>query len=110
MNMREAIIEILTRAPSVAHEAARTLQAPEATRQMRYNALVISALRDPEAHWTPEEQEALLAHYEEMDETRTAHIGPFRVSPSERIQIEANAQRAGVSVSEWIRRRAAEEE
>jgi hypothetical protein len=110
MNMREAIIDILTRAPSVAHEAAKTLRAPEATRQMRYNALVLSALRDPEAQWTPEEQEALLAHYAEVDDAKTVHIGPFRVSPSERIQIEMAAERAGVSVSEWVRRRAAEEE
>lgn len=103
MTMQEALHEIIVRAPSIAHEAAKALRAPDETRQIRYNAVVIHALRDPEAQWTQAEREQLMEYYVDPDESMSERIY-LRVTPTEKAQIEAAASAEGLSTSAYLRR------
>ena len=104
-NMRQALIEIATRAPSISGEAYKTLRAPAERVATRFQRVVGHALRDPQAEWTPEERRALLALIEPLEsENRTERVY-VRLTEEERSELEARADEEGVTMSEYIRRR-----
>ncbi len=107
MDMREALLQIHERAPSIAHEALKTLSAPEGTRQRRYNLVAKHALGDGQAGWTDEERAAILQLVQPGWDAR--RYGPplqVRVSQRERETIEELADAAGLTLSAWVRKRA----
>jgi len=104
--MRDALVEIAARAPSVAHEALKTLGASGRTVGMRYQWLLTQALRDPEAQWTTEERRALVALLEPPGERGRTDMISLRLTEAERAAIEAQAEDAGMTVSEYVRRKA----
>ena len=106
MDITTAIRLLAGRAPSVAHEALKTLRAPERTRQARYNWLVQQALRDSEADWSPQERADLVALVEPTGSPERPSVLSVRLTADERADLEAAAEAAGVSVSEYVRRRA----
>ena len=103
--IREALIEIATRAPSISGEAYKTLRAPEERVTRRFQLVVGHALSDPQAEWTAEERRALLALVEPLDsENRTERVY-VRLTETEKAEVEARADAEGATVSEYIRRR-----
>lgn len=105
MDMTTALRMMAGRAPSVMHEALKALHAPEGTRQMRYNRVAQSALRDPEADWTPEERTALVNLIEPMEGDNRDTLLSVRLSSDERAMLEDAATLADLSLSEYARRR-----
>lgn len=103
--VREALIEIVTRAPSISREAIKTLSVPEERVPRRFSLVAEHALRDPEADWTQDERRAIIALIEDSgDEGRSERIY-VRLTPREKADVEMHADSEGVSLSEFIRRR-----
>lgn len=106
MDIYDALRLIAARSEIARHEAVKSLRAPKATLQMRYNLVAEAALNDASADWTPNELDALLGLVIwPDDETRSEVLSPIRVTPREKSAIEAAAAEAGQTVSEFIRRR-----
>lgn len=103
--MREAIIEIATRAPSISREAFKTLHVPEEHLFRRFSLIAEHALKDPQAEWTHEERRAIIALVEPTGEGNRTERIYVRLTPSERASVEMHADSEGVSLSEFIRRR-----
>ena len=106
MTVTEAIRLIATRAPSVQHEAFKSLHATGANQQRRLNWLIEQGLRDPEAAWTAEERAALVALIAPVErETRTERLY-IRLTETESadLQERADAETNG-DRSEYVRRR-----
>lgn len=103
--IREAILEIATRAPSISREALKTLRVPEERVPRRFALVAEHALRDPEADWTQDERRAIIALIEDSgDEPRSERVY-VRLTPYERATVEMHADGEGISLSEFIRRR-----
>jgi hypothetical protein len=106
MTITDALRMIASRAPSVSQEAARALLiTSQAARQVRYDSVAQVALGDTDAGWSADERALIVSLMagREPGETRGSWL-QVRVSPTERALIEARANEAGVSVSEFIRR------
>jgi hypothetical protein len=104
MTIDTALRAIAIRCPSISGEAVRTLRATGRVKPQRVAWLVEQALMDPLADWTPEER-AQLIDLVTPEPTRTTAIPPVRVTPDERAAIEAAAQDAGLTLSDYIRSR-----
>lgn len=79
MDTTEALRLIVVRAPSISHEAAKTLHAKSSSPQ-RLSLIVMNALRDPEAAWTSEERAGLVALMAPLGD---AHVRMFTVRLTE---------------------------
>jgi uncharacterized protein (DUF1778 family) len=106
--MIEALKIILSKSSAYAGEAAQTIRAVSVRSTMaqrRYNLVAAAALGDPQADFTLEER-AIIADSirDETGESRVTQL-QIRVSISEKLQIEDAAQAAGLSVSEFIRKK-----
>lgn len=104
MDMDTALRAIAIRCPSIAAEAVKTLRATGRVKPQRLAWLVEQALMDPLANWTPEER-AQLVDLVTPEPTRTTATPSVRVTPEERAAIEAAAQDAGLTLSDYIRSR-----
>lgn len=106
MEIRDALKLIVLHAPSVQREALKALSAPPAAQALRYRAILPLALRDPEAHWTDEERDALLDVISPppQGEERTEQLN-IRLSPSELAIVRMMAEAEGMTVSAWVRKR-----
>ena len=105
MKATEALRLIVARAPSISHEAAKTLQVKSVSQQ-RVSLVVMNALRDPEAAWTQEERAELVEFINpEPDENYSVSF-LLRLTPTQHaIAKEGAAVETGGNVAEWMRRR-----
>jgi len=95
---------------SAAADAAAALMVSGASRQMRYDMLVLKALQDGE--FSPEERAKIVGEMgrgrldvPRAEPTTRASIIHVRVTPEEREQIESEAMAKGKSISELVRER-----
>lgn len=105
MEAREALKQIVARAPSIAHEAAKALQTTSLSQQ-RLSLIVMNALRDPQAQWTAEERAALVEYIIPEPEEKYSVMFPLRLTPTQHAEAkERAAEEAGGNVAAWMRRR-----
>ncbi len=109
LTITEALRLIAGRAPSVSYEATRALlSTSDVVQHMRYNAIAQAALGDPNAEWSKEEREAIVAlitvRAVRSVNARDAVIR-VRVTAAEKRLIETQAMKAGLTVSAFIRQR-----
>ena len=72
--------------------------------QSRYNAAATAALNDPAAELSPEERRLIASYIEGEDpESRMGYTLRVRLSEFERARLGALAERAGDSMSEYVR-------
>lgn len=105
-SVRNALRFIASRSPAVCDQAARALLSSGAAQQLRYDHILPDALADADAGWTPSERAALTALISGADTTETRDERVYvRVSPSQKLSLEAAAAESGTSMSEIIRQR-----
>jgi hypothetical protein len=102
----EALHLLAARSPRVATQAAHALNSTsDAARQVRLDKLVPPALGDRDAGWTKEER-ALLAGAMRGGAPRMTDIVRVRCTPAEKAEITQRAEKAGMTVSDFVRARA----
>jgi len=112
MEIIEALKIIIARSPNAAEEAVRTIQAARNNSpilQTRYANVLIRALADGQATFTPEERELIASAIEAPTGTRDVTLR-VRLTTSENAQLTEAADQAGQSVSEYVRRKIFSEE
>jgi len=106
--MEDALRLIIAQSPDAAREAMKTLMAIRAGSpavQQRYNHVVEIALADPSAMFTAQERALIAEHISASDvETRDNTLS-LRLTCEERAQLEAAASAAGLSLSQYARKR-----
>lgn len=105
MNTADALRLIAAKSPDQMRNAIRTLQSvlndtPIAVQ--RAQKVISWALQDPQGEFTTDERAALAALLGGSD-TRTLDVR-VRVTPAEKAGIQAMADEAGLTVSDFIRR------
>jgi hypothetical protein len=72
--------------------------------QERVNNAIAAALADPKANLSPDDREKI-SRYLMPDQNTKSHMIHVRVSPEEREQIIYEAEQAGLSMTEYLRRK-----
>ncbi len=110
MSMQEALKIIVAKSPHAGRNALAAMQAIQASSpvaHIRYLHVVQDAFADGEATFTAEDRaiiaEALTIGEDEGPRSRS--LPAVRVTSAEYAEIEAAAQAAGLSISEYVRRR-----
>jgi hypothetical protein len=106
MDIIEALKIIIAKSPNAAEEAIRTIAAARNNSpilQVRYSNVLIRALADPRAEFTPDERELLAAVIETPGTATRDFTLNLRLTSSERVELEQAAQTAGLSLSEYSR-------
>lgn len=101
----DALRLIVTKSPAAFQEAAKTLAA-RVVLPLRISNVAAMALRDTVAQWTAQDRAQianLLQPEPDNDETRNLDIR-FRVNQAEKTAIQAAADQAGMTVSDYIRK------
>jgi DNA replication initiation complex subunit (GINS family) len=106
--MIEALRIIAAKSPyagAQAMQCIRAVQVKSPVVRERYNRVVEMAFGDSQAEFTPEERQ-LIASYVDADTGKTesrTDMMRFRVTPSEKREIEALAAATGKDISEYLR-------
>lgn len=106
--MENALRIIIARSPDAARHAINTIRAIQARSpivQDRYNRVVDLALSDPQATFTAEER-AALAEFVTVSGSDTGtreYTLRVRLTDNERDDLEARAENAGQSLSQYVR-------
>lgn len=112
MTLIDTLQLIAARSPRAATIAAHAIRGVAQLREQRASLAAAEALADRDAEWTPGERAAiaaLLAPATERDDDRRDGTLQFRVSDRERAAIAERADAAGMSMSDYLRRRAMED-
>lgn len=107
-NLTQAAKLIIARCSApTGEEAIRLLAAVRANSPMvqtRYQVLLIRALADPEADFTPAERETLAAGIEPQDGSGSRDFTlRVRLNSAEQASLQVAAEAAGMSMSEYVR-------
>jgi hypothetical protein len=108
MDMNMALKLIIVKSKSSAREAMRTLQAIQAKSpvvQQRYNHCVEMALSDPQAAFTAEERAILADSLAGDEDGERTFVIRVRLTEVERSTLQTSVDEAGVSMSEYVRRK-----
>jgi hypothetical protein len=108
MDMIEALKLIVARSPRASSNALRAILAvrnnsPVAS--VRYVQVLIEALADPEASFTPEERELIAKGIESPDKSGRGFLLRVRLTEQEQYQLTTAAEDAGMTISEYVRRK-----
>lgn len=109
MDIIDACKLIIAKSPAACEEAIRTIAAARNKSpivQVRYSALLIRAMADPQADFTAAERADLASAIEpgEIADTRGMVIH-IRLTDQERADLQGAAESAGLSLSEYARRK-----
>ena len=107
MDMDSALRIIIAASPVAAGEAFDCIRALKARSPMigvRFNSVVKTAFSDPDATFTPEQRTAITELIDISSESRDAWFR-MRITVDEYEAIRQSADSAGLSMSEWARRR-----
>jgi hypothetical protein len=108
MDIIDALKLIIARSPRAGELAIRTIAAVRNKSplvQARYSQVLIMALADPEASFSPEERQALADGIESSEPSNRDFILRVRLTDAERIELETVSSDAGMSMSEYVRRK-----
>jgi len=108
MDIVEALKLIIARSPNAAEEAIRTIAAARNNSpvlQIRYANVLIRALADPEANFSSDERELLSSVIEAPGSESRGFTLRVRLTEAERAHLEDLANAAGLSISDYVRRK-----
>jgi hypothetical protein len=108
MDIVDALKLIISRSPRAAENALRTYQAVRNNSpvvQARYSQVLIMALADPEASFSPEERQVLADGIESPEPANRDFILRVRLTEAERSELETACEYTGMSMSEYVRRK-----
>lgn len=108
MSLEQALKIIVSKSPDAARDAMQCLQAIRVNSpmvQVRYNRVVEVAMSDRNADFTPDER-AIIAEAVELPEGESRDFMlRVRLTPSEQADLQAAADEAGMTMSEYVRSR-----
>ncbi len=102
----DALKLVIARSPRAAEDAIRTIAAARNNSpvlQVRYSNVLIQALADPEASFTPDERAILAAGIEAPESESRDFTLRVRLTDAERASLQAAANAAELSMSEYVR-------
>lgn len=108
MDIIETLKIIIARSPRAAETAVRTILAARNNSpvlQTRYANVLIMAMADPEATFTPEERALLAEGFEAPESTSRDFMLRVRLTDQERAALQQLADRDGIGMSEYVRRK-----
>lgn len=105
--MDDAIRLMAAKSLQAGREAIRLLRTPASSplRQSRYNRIAEWALGDGEADFTPGEKHLIASFLQADDEPERAFMLRVRLTEDEREQLQSQAETAGMTMSEYARRK-----
>jgi hypothetical protein len=105
VDIPEALKLIAGRSAVAQHEAIKALRASGQAQQTRYNIVAEHALDDPQADFSPEEREALIALIDWPDDGGRTFMLRVRLTELERADLQARAdQETAGDMSKLVRR------
>jgi hypothetical protein len=108
MEMENALRTIIAASPAAAGEALACIRAIRANSPVvgvRFARVVETALTDPDASFTPEQRAEIAELLDIPAVENRAVTFRLRLTEAERIMIQDRASSAGLTMSEWARRR-----
>jgi len=108
MDIIDALKTIIARSPRAAETAVRTIAAARNNSpvlQTRYANVLIMAMADPEATFTPEERAILASAVEAPESSSRDFILRVRLTDQERAELQQLADQDGIGMSEYVRRK-----
>jgi hypothetical protein len=106
--MEQALKLIIAKSPNAMREAITTLRALSSGSpvvQQRYNHTVDIALNDPQAEFTLEERALIADNLAATGDATRDFLLRVRLTDAERVELETVSSDAGMSMSEYVRRK-----
>ena len=108
MDIIDALKIIIARSPRAAETAVRTIEAARHNSpvlQTRYANVLIMALADPEATFSPAERATLATAIEAPETNSREFMLRVRLTEQDRAELQQLSEQDGIGMSEYVRRK-----